>query len=67
MIRKQVALKYADTVTIQGVGYRVIVQNRINPKTLIKIPKEMTDVAGEYWVSADESDVRPYGFCALKI
>ncbi|KAI9559938.1 hypothetical protein GHT06_013945 [Daphnia sinensis] len=42
--------------------YKVVIQNRTNPKTLVKIDKDETGV-GEYWISPSEEDIRPYGFC----
>jgi hypothetical protein len=36
-------------------------QNRVNPATLAIIPAATTGV-GEYWLSPDDTDVRPYGF-----
>ncbi|CAG8719885.1 36050_t:CDS:1 [Racocetra persica] len=45
--------------------YLVIIQNRVNPKGLRKIPKEKT-VVGEYWVTNKDKDIRPYGICIRK-
>ncbi|XP_046654694.1 uncharacterized protein LOC124348508 [Daphnia pulicaria] len=58
-----VAFKYAETrKQADGKTYKVVIQNRVNPKTLIKIDKVETEV-GEYWISPSEEDIRPYGFC----
>ena len=58
-----VAFKYAETrKQSDGKTYKVVIQNRVNPKTLIKIDKAETKV-GEYWISPSEDDIRPYGFC----
>jgi ubiquitin len=58
-----VAFKYAETrKQADGKTYKVVIQNRVNPKTLIKIDKVETKV-GEYWISPSEEDIRPYGFC----
>ena len=40
-------------------------QNRINPNGLNRVSKEETGV-GEYWISPNESDLRPYGICIKK-
>ena len=60
-----VALLYADTTEEKGQNqkkFKVILQNRVNPKTLQKVSKAENDV-GEYWISPNEDDVRAYGFC----
>ncbi|GET03129.1 hypothetical protein GLOIN_2v1836722 [Rhizophagus clarus] len=60
-----VAYRYATKFTYEGSDYRVVLQNRVNPNYLKKIPNEITE-AGEYWISPDESDLRPYGICIKK-
>ena len=35
----EVALLYAQTFTIDGVSYKAIIQNRVNPKTVVKVLK----------------------------
>jgi len=40
----------------------IVIQNRVNPKSLIKIGAAETEI-GEYWISKEEKDVRPYGIC----
>jgi len=61
----EVALLYAQTFTIDGVSYKAIIQNRVNPKTVVKVSKKETGV-GEYWISPKNEDIRPYGFCVRK-
>jgi ubiquitin len=57
-----VAFKYAETRQhSDGKTYKVVIQNRVNPKTLVKIDKAETKV-GDYWISPNEDDIRPYGF-----
>lgn len=46
--------------------YKVIIQNRVNPENLLKVDKAVTGV-GEYWISPDGDDIRPYGFCVKEI
>jgi hypothetical protein len=60
-----VAYQYATKFTHDGDEYRVVFQNRVNPKNLIRISKEDTGV-GEYWISPDGTDLRPYGICIKK-
>jgi hypothetical protein len=57
-----VAYGYADTATVNGKTYKVVMQNRVNPKNVKKITKDVTDV-GEYWISPTDEGIRPYGFC----
>ncbi|GET03122.1 hypothetical protein RCL_jg8308.t1 [Rhizophagus clarus] len=60
-----VAYQYATTFTHKGENYRVVFQNRVNPNNLVRIPKEETGI-GEYWISPDGADLRPYGICIKK-
>jgi len=61
-----VAQLYAETFDMDGVSYMAIVQNRVNPKTVMKILKGENGF-GEYWISPTEEDIRPYGFCVRKV
>ena len=60
-----VASKYATKFTYGGDDYQVIIQNRVNPNNLVRIPTERTG-SGEYWISPNEVDLRPYGICIKK-
>ncbi|KAN0030627.1 hypothetical protein ACTA71_009267 [Dictyostelium dimigraforme] len=60
------AQRFAKTFTHQGSNYLAVIQNRVNPKTLIKIPKSQSNEE-EYWVSPKNEDIRPYGICVKKI
>jgi hypothetical protein len=62
----EVATLYAKNVSYHGNTYKFVVQNRVNPKTVIKVDKAKTGV-GEYWISPNDDDIRPYGFCIKKI
>jgi hypothetical protein len=42
-----------------------VIQNRVNPTNLVRISKNKTGV-GEYWISPDGKDLRPYGICVMK-
>jgi hypothetical protein len=62
----EVASLYAKNVSYDGNTYLFVVQNRVNPETVIKVDKAETGV-GEYWISPTDDDIRPYGFCIKKI
>ncbi|XP_047134534.1 uncharacterized protein LOC101237461 [Hydra vulgaris] len=62
----KVAEKYAIKFSHKNKQYAVILQNRVNPATVIKIPANRTDV-GEYWISPSVEDIRPYGICIRKL
>ncbi|KAM9968270.1 hypothetical protein ACTFIW_002707 [Dictyostelium discoideum] len=57
---------YATSFEHEGSTYLVVFQNRVNPKTLIKIPKSLTNDE-EYWISPKDEDIRPYCICIKKI
>ncbi|KAL0248804.1 hypothetical protein GEMRC1_004038 [Eukaryota sp. GEM-RC1] len=58
----EVAEKYAKVFELEGKHYKVVLQNRVNPDPnhLQIISKDKTGL-GEYWVSKNNTDVRPYG------
>ncbi|CAF0947328.1 unnamed protein product [Adineta steineri] len=56
---------YATIFTCNGEEYYVVLQNRVNPKTLIKIDGSKTR-HGDYWISPGPEDIRPYGYCIMK-
>ncbi|CAI2166350.1 14747_t:CDS:2 [Funneliformis geosporum] len=60
-----VAAKYATKFTYEDNNYRVVFQNRVNPNNLVKLTSEETGV-GEYWISPNGEDLRPYGICIKK-
>ncbi|KAM9993011.1 hypothetical protein ACTFIY_010461 [Dictyostelium cf. discoideum] len=60
------AQSYATSFECKGSTYLAVFQNRVNPKTLIKIPKSETNVE-EYWISPNKEDIRPYSICIKKI
>ncbi|CAG8492880.1 7724_t:CDS:1 [Scutellospora calospora] len=60
-----VAKSYAKEFEYDGNKYLVVIQNRVNPKELLKIPTQTTGV-GEYWISKKDEDIRPYGICIRK-
>ncbi|CAG8501222.1 1956_t:CDS:2 [Dentiscutata erythropus] len=61
-----VAKLYAKKFEFSGNNFLVVLQNRVNPKDLQKIPKATTHV-GEYWISKEGEDIRPYGICIKKL
>ncbi len=62
----KVASKFADIIQYNGKIYKFVVQNRVNPKN-VKIVSKAETVVGEFWISSNEDDVRPYGFCIREI
>ena len=61
-----VAERYAMDFNFDGKAYKVVIQNRVNPEAVKIISKNDTGV-GEYWVTPNEKDVRPYGICVKKV
>ncbi|CAG8474659.1 13181_t:CDS:2 [Dentiscutata heterogama] len=61
-----IAKLYAKKFEFCGDNFLVVIQNRVNPKDLQKIPKDITQV-GEYWISEKGEDIRPYGICIKKL
>ncbi|KAM9968271.1 hypothetical protein ACTFIW_002708 [Dictyostelium discoideum] len=59
----KLAQGYAKSFEHGGSTYLVVFQNRVNPKTLIKIPKSRAEI----WISPKDIDIRPYGICIKKI
>jgi hypothetical protein len=62
----EVATLYAAEANVDGKTYKVIMQNRVNPQTVIKFDKAVTK-EGEFWISSNEDDIRPYGFCVKEL
>jgi hypothetical protein len=62
----EVASLYAAEANVDGKTYKVVMQNRVNPKTVKKIGVTVTGV-GEYWISPADEDILPYGFCVKEI
>jgi ubiquitin len=62
----KVAEKYAIKYSYKNEQYLVVLQNRVNPTTLVKISADETGV-GEYWISPSDKDIRPYGVCIRKL
>ncbi|CAG8691215.1 15907_t:CDS:1, partial [Acaulospora morrowiae] len=60
-----VAEMYAPEFECNGKIYTAVFQNRVNPSDLVKIESQKTG-RGEYWISPQDRDVRPYGLCIKK-
>jgi hypothetical protein len=56
-----IAEEYATEFKHAGVVYKVVFQNRVNPKGLMKIED------CDYWIVSDEKNIRPYGLCLKKV
>jgi len=61
-----IAQKYAIKFSHENDQYLIVLQNRVNPTTLVKVSADQTGV-GEYWISPSDKDVRPYGVCIRKL
>ena len=60
-----VAKGFAKSFIHNGEHYLVILQNRVNPKNLMKVHGDETG-NGEYWISPEPTDIRPSGLCIMK-
>lgn len=60
------AARYASPFPYNGKNYEIVLQNRVNPKTLKKINTHLQG-EGEYWLSPNEEDVRPYGILIREV
>ncbi len=63
---KEEALKFSQSINVEGVTFKAIIQNRVNPHTVVRIPEQVTGT-GEYWISPNENDIRSYGFCVRQM
>lgn len=61
-----VAETYATRFEHEGKTYLMVLQNRVNPSTLKKVHGNDTKL-GEYWISPDQADVRPYGVLVKEV
>ena len=52
---------YAKPFTNNGRSYQIVFQNRVNPVNLRKVNND------QYWLVADDSDIRPYGILVKNI
>ena len=62
-----VAEKYGTKFTFGGVRYVMVLQNRMNPNTMTKIPQSKTGDLDEYWITTNAEDIRAYSICVKKI
>nr|CAG8601134.1 14974_t:CDS:2 [Entrophospora candida]CAG8615286.1 13789_t:CDS:2 [Entrophospora candida] len=60
----KIAERFAKTFEIRNHKYLIVVQNRVNPKTMKRIK---IGVGIEYWISPDDKDIRPYAICYKKV
>ncbi|CAI2181395.1 3884_t:CDS:2 [Funneliformis geosporum] len=58
-----VAYLFASRFIHKNEVYCIVFQNRVNPRTL----KKITTQYGEYWISPNSDDIRPYGICIKKL
>ena len=60
------AEEYATTFEYQGARYKVLVQNRVNMEDTEVIKVDYIDHKGQYFVTANENNIRPYGLLFKK-
>jgi hypothetical protein len=60
------AVSYSNTFIFNGSKYLILFQNRVNPKSLVKIPIKKGK-GSKYWVSPSVDDVKPYALLIKKI
>ena len=62
-----IAEEYATTFMYDGQRYKVLLQNRVNMKdTDVVAVKHVTHI-GDYFVTAEERNIRPYGLLFKKM
>lgn len=61
-----VALDFAKRFTFENDVYKVVFQNRVNPKTVKRVPPSECGKKGGYYITENENDIRPYGICFVK-
>ncbi|CAD7702198.1 unnamed protein product [Ostreobium quekettii] len=62
----EVAARYAKKFRCGGRCFELVMQNRVNPTSLVKIDASRTGV-GEFWLNPAETDVRPYGILIREV
>ena len=60
------AEEYATTFEYKGTRYKVLVQNRVNMEDTEVIKVRYLDHKGQYFVTANENNIRPYGLLFKK-
>lgn len=64
----ETAAEYAATFQFRGKKYKVIVQNRVSPQSLVKVAGVLCNGRKtEYWITAVESNIRPYGILIKEV
>ena len=61
------AASYALTFEMDRKRYQMVFQNRVNPVNLLVLPEQPAAGGGQFWVSPQQEDVRPYGICVRQI
>ena len=62
-----IAANYALTFEVDRRRYQMVFQNRVNPDTLLVLPEQQAAGGGQFWVSPQQEDVRPYSICVRQI
>ena len=61
-----IAAKYALTFEVDGKRYQMVFQNRVNPANLRMLSEHQAE-GGQFWVSPEQDDVRPYAICVRQV
>jgi hypothetical protein len=63
-----VAESYAKQFVLNGVSYKMLLQNRVNLVSSKIVPRESMNCAeADYFVTPDDKDIRPYGVCLKQV
>ena len=60
---EMVAEHFARPFTVDGVTYKLVLQNRVSTEGLEIVPANTPGAFGEYWVQPNDQLIRPYGLC----
>ena len=62
-----IAANYALTFEVDRKRYQMVFQNRVNPANLTVLPEQQAAEGGQFWVSPQQEDVRPYAICVRQV
>ena len=62
----KLAEEYAKTFEYKGERYKVLIQNRVNMADTDVIKVNYIDHKGQYYVTANQNNIRPYGLLFKK-
>ena len=56
-----IAEEYATIFKFEGKKYKVLIQNRVNMEDTDVVPVKHVTHTGDYYVTANKENIRPYG------